>query len=96
MQSCARTFAEGIESFDARLSVEVNLDTSAHIVGSRTDGDVISSDIDTHRQTFLVDVGEVVTGFFGRLVRHVQTDVINAVNLHLLVNSTGNNVAWSQ
>ena len=38
----------------------------------------------------------MVTSLLCILVCHVQTDMVNAVNLHLLVDSSCHNVAWSQ
>ena len=96
VESCARTFAERIETVDGRTSVEVHLDAATHIVGCRSHGDVFLCDVDADVKTFLIDVGEVVAGFFGRLVCHVQTHVVESVNLHLLVDGASHDVARSQ
>ena len=46
MQSCAGTFSHGIKAFDGRLSVEVDKDTSAEIMGGRGYRDIIFRDVD--------------------------------------------------
>ena len=44
----------------------------------------------------MVDVGEVVARLGSILVGDVQTDMVQTVNLHLLVDGASHNVAWSQ
>ena len=96
VQTSARALTKGIQLFYAGLSVQVHLDTTAHIVGGRTNGDIIGSDIDTHRQALLVDIGEVLACLGRILMGHIQTYVIQAVNLHLLIDGTRHDITWCQ
>ena len=65
-------------------------------MGSRADGDIVGCDVNTHRQTFLVDIGEVVAGLLSGLVCHVKADMVDTMNLHLLINGTCHNITGSQ
>ena len=96
VQTRARALAQGVQALYRRLSVQVHLDTAAHVVRRGPNGDVVLGDVNAHRQTLLVDVREVVARLVGRLVRHVQADVVQTVNLHLLVDGPRHDVARSQ
>ena len=96
MKASTGAFTQCIEPLDARLSVEVYLDASAHIVCCRTDRDIVGGDVDAHREALLVDVGEVTTRLCRILVSDIEADVIDAVNLHLLVDGTSHNITWCQ
>ena len=96
MQTRAGTFAEGVEAFDARLTVEINLDTTTHIVGSRAHRDIVGGDVDADGETLLVDVREVMAGLLGILMGDVETDMIQTVDLHLLINGTCHDVTRCQ
>ena len=96
VQTRARTFAQSIQAVDARTAVEVDLDAAAHIVGCRTYGNVVFGDVDADAQALGIDVGEVVLGLFGILVSDVEAYVVESVLLHLLVDGTCHDVAWSQ
>ena len=76
------------------MSVQVYLDAATHVVRSRANGNIVLGDVNAHRQTFLVDIGEVVARLFGVLMGDVQTDVVQSVNLHLLVDGASHDVAW--
>ena len=76
MQARARTLAKGIQTLDAGLTVQVYLDTTAHIVGSRSYRDIIGGDVDTDREALLVDVREVLACFFRVFMGHVETHVV--------------------
>jgi len=96
MQTCARTLAEGIEALDGGLTVKVDLDAAAHIVGCRAHGDVVGGDVDTHGEALLVDVGEVLLRLGRVLMGDVQTDMVQTVDLHLLVDGSCHDVAGGQ
>ena len=96
MQTCAGTLTEGIKALDAALSVDIHLDATAHIVGSGSDGNIVGGDINADREAFLIDIGEVATGFFGIFVRDVETHVVETMNLHFLIDCTGHNVTRCQ
>ena len=93
MQARARTFAQGIEAADARLSVEVDHDASAQVVGRRGHGDVFPGDVDAEAQALPVDVREVAARLLGILVGDVEIDVVVAPLLHLVVDGPGHDVA---
>ena len=65
-------------------------------MGSGAHGDVIGCDVDAYAETLLVDVGEMVARLFRILMSDIETDVVDTVNLHLLVDGTGNDIARSQ
>jgi hypothetical protein len=92
MQTRARTFADGVEPADAGAGVEVHFDAAAHVVGAGNYGDVLFGDVDADAEAFGVDVGEVVAGLLGVLVRHVETYVVEAVHLHFPVDGTCHDV----
>ena len=96
MQAGAGAFAHGIEALDARLAIEVHLDAAAHVVRTRCHGDVVLRDVDADAEALGVDVGEVVLRLLGVLVGHVEADVVEGVNLHLVVDGAGHDVARSQ
>ena len=81
---------------DRRLSVQVHLDTSAHIVGTGSDGDVLLCDIDTDAQALGVDIGEMMLGFFGVFVRHIEADMVDGMNLHLIIDGSCYDVSRSE
>lgn len=60
VQAGAGTFADGIETADAGLSVQVDTDTTAQIMGCRSYRDIILRDIDTDAEAFLIDIGEML------------------------------------
>ena len=96
VQTGAGAFAHGVESVDAALSVEVNLDAAAHVVGRGHDGDVLLRDVNADGEALGVDVGEVMLGLLGVLVGDVEADVVEGVNLHLVVDGAGDDVARSE
>ena len=96
VQTCTRTFAHGIEALDARLSVQVHLNAATHVVRARSHGDVVLRDVDADAQALGIDVGEMVLRLLGILMRHVQTHMVEGVNLHLVVDGTSHDVAWGQ
>ena len=96
VQSGAGTFAHGIESADAALPVEIDLYAAAHVVGAGCHGDVLPCDVDADAEALGIDVGEVVLGLLGVLVRDVEADVVQSVNLHLAVDGAGHDVARGQ
>ena len=96
MQARAGTLAQGIEALNARLSVEIDLDATTHIVGCRAHGYIVGSDVDPHRETLLIDVREMMARLFRILVGHVKTDMVQTMNLHLLIDSARHNITRSQ
>ena len=92
VQACARTFSDGIEATDAALPVEVHLDSSAEVVGSRCYRDIVFCNVDADAEALLIDVGEVAFRFFGVFVGHVQVDMVFAAELHFVVDSAGYDV----
>ena len=93
MQTRARALAEGIEAVDAGASVEIDLDTTAHVVGSRANRDVFLGDVDADAEALRIDVREVVLGLLRVLVGDVETNMVETMNLHLLVDGTSHDVA---
>ena len=92
MQTGARTLAYCVEPFDGRLTVQVHLDTTAHVVRTRCHRDIFLGDIDTDRQALGVDIGEVVFGLFRIFVRHIQAYMIDRMDLHLVVDGTSHDI----
>ena len=78
------------------MSVQVNLDTAAHVMGRRTNRDIIGGDVYTHRQALLIDIGEVLLCLSGIFMSHIQTDVIQSVYLHFLIYGTCYDITWGQ
>ena len=93
MQTRTRTLAYGVEAFDGRLAVQIDLDTAAHIVRARCHRDILLRDIDADTQAFSVDIGKVMLGLFGVFVGHVKAHMIDGVDLHLVVYRTCHDVA---
>ena len=56
----------------------------------------VRRNVDTYRQAFLVDIGEVAARLVGVLMSDVQTDVVDTMNLHLLIDGAGYDVTWCQ
>ena len=96
MQSCARALTYGIQPLDARAGIEVNLDASTHIVSSRTNRYIFLCDINADRETLLIDIREVMLGFFGIFMSNVKTNVVYTMYLHLLIYSSRHDITWSQ
>ena len=92
MQSCAGAFAQGVETLDAALSVQVDLDAATHIVGCRTDRDIVGCDVDTYGKTLVVDIGEVLLRLGRVFMGNVQTDMVQTMNLHLFINGTSHDI----
>ena len=93
MQTRTRTLAYGIEPADRRLTVQIHLNTAAHVVGTRRYRDVFFRDVNTDREAFGINIREVVLGLLRVLVGHIQTDMVDRVNLHLIINRARNDVA---
>ena len=93
MQTRARTFSQGIEPVYARQSIEIHLYSATHIVGCWLYGDIIGSDVYTHRLAFLVYVGEVLASLLGVFMSDIEAHVVESVYLHLLVDCPCHNVA---
>ena len=53
-------------------------------------------DVDTDAEALGVDIREVLLGFFGILVGYVQTDMIQTVDFHFLIDGARHDVARSQ
>ena len=81
---------------NGRLPIEVDLDATAHVVGRRTDRNHLLGDVDAYRKALGIDVGEVVLGLLRVFVGNIETNVVDAVNLHFAVDGTCYNVARSQ
>ena len=94
MQTRARALSDSVETLDRRTTIEVYLDSTAHIVSGWTNGNVFLGNVYADGKALLVDVREMMLGFLGVFVRHVKANVIQAMNLHLLVNGACNDVAW--
>ena len=92
VQTRAGALAHGIQTLDAGAGVEIHLDTATQIVRSRHHGDIFLGDVDAQVQAVLIDVGEVMLGLLGILVRHVKIDMVLASLLHLAVDGAGHHV----
>ena len=73
--------------------MEVDLHTATAVVRSGSHGDIIFGDVDTERQTLLVDIGEVVADRVGIFVRNVKIYKLFAIAFHLAVDGTCHHVA---
>lgn len=69
---------------------------TTHIVSGRTNRDILLGNIDADTQTLGVDIREVMLGLLRILMGYIQTDMIQSMNLHLLIDGTGHDVARSQ
>ena len=96
VEASTGALAGGVEVADRGASVEIHLDAAAEVVGSRGDRDILLSDVDSDRETLLVDHREVSLRLLGVLVSHVEVDAGLASYLHLVVDSTGDDVARSE
>ena len=96
VQTCASTFAGGIEIPDRGLAVAVNLDTPALVVCRRTDGYHVFGNIDTQLQALGIDGRESVYQFVLADTTGIEIEVVDTGNLHLIVDGTCHDVAWSQ
>ena len=65
-------------------------------MGSGAYGDHILCDIDADRLAFLIDIREVMLRLLGILVRHVEVYMIKTMDLHLLIDGTGDDVTRSE
>ena len=83
MKSGARTLTDGIQAADAGLSVQIYFDAAAKIVCGRGYGNVLFGDVDADAEAFLIDIREVLLGFFGIFVGNIQIDMLVAALLHL-------------
>ena len=96
VQPRTRALTDGIQTLYRRAAVQVHLDAAAHIVGCGPHGDIVGSDVNAQRETFLIDIGEVVACLCRVFMRHVEADMVQTVNLHLLVDGACHDVARSQ
>ena len=96
MQTCTRTFAKSIKTLDGRAAIKIYLDASTHIVCCRANRDVFLSDIYADRETFLVDIWEVVLCLFWVFMGDIKTYMIYTMNLHLLIYSARYDIAWRE
>ena len=94
MQSCARTFAYGIQASDTALSVKINLDTSTHVVCTWRNGYIVLRYVYAHAQALGIYVWKMLPCLFWILVRYVQAHVLYAMNLHLVVYGTCHYITW--
>ena len=88
VQAGAGTFADGIETADAGLSVQVDSDTTAQIMGCRSYRDIILRDIDTDAEALLIDIGEMLFCFLRIFMGHIQVNVIFTSEFHLVIDRT--------
>src|SRR5574344_200500 len=65
-------------------------------MGSRTDGNIIRSDVDTYHFAFVIDIRKMLFRFLWVLVSHIQTHMVQTVNLHFLIDGTSHDITWSQ
>src|SRR5574344_382624 len=96
MQTRATAFSESIEPFDATAAVKVYLDTATHIMGSRTNRNHFFGDVDADTQTFGVYIRKMMFCLFWVFMGDIQTNMVNAMHLHLFIDGTGYNVTWCQ
>ena len=54
-------------------------------MGGRSYGDIVGSDVNTHRHAFLINVGEVLACLLRIFMSDVKTHMVESVYLHLLV-----------
>ena len=62
-------------------------------MGCWAHGDVVFGDVDADTQAFGIDIGEVMLRLFGVFVGDVETDVVETVHFHLLVDGSSHDVA---
>ena len=96
VQTGTGAFANSVETVDGGLSVQIDLDTAAHVMGTGHHGNILLRDINSDTQALGVDIGEVMFGLLGILVGDVKAYVIDTVNLHLLIDGAGNDIAGSE
>ena len=60
VQPCAGTFADGIETTDAGLPVQIDTNTAAQIMGCWSYRDIILRDVDADAEAFFIDIGEML------------------------------------
>ena len=65
-------------------------------MGCRANRNILFCYVDTDAQTFLVYIREMMLCLLRVLVGHVKTNMVDAVNLHLLVYGTSHDVARSK
>ena len=65
-------------------------------MSGRTNRDILLGDVDADAQTLGVDIREVTLGLLWILMGYIETDMIQSVNLHLLIDGTSHDVTRSQ
>ena len=78
------------------MGIQVHLDTATHIVRTRGDRDILLGDINADTKALGVDIWEMVLGLLGVFVCDIEADMVEAVNLHLVVDSTCDDIAWRE
>ena len=79
-----------------RLTVQIDGDAAAKVMGSRCHGNIIFGDIYAEAQALLINIGEVMACLFGVFVRYVKIYMVVAVEFHFAVYSACNNVTRRQ
>ena len=75
------------------MPVQVYFDTAAEVVCGRGYGDVVFGNIDTDAEAFLINIREVLLGFFRVFMGNVQLDMLVTALLHFIVDGTRHDVA---
>ena len=96
VQPRAGTLPAGVEVIDARHAVLVYLDAAAHVVAGGADGDHLLHRVDADADALLVDGGEVFDEVVLIDVATVQAHELDAVQLHLVVDGAGDDVAGGE
>ena len=96
MQACARAFAQGIQTLDARLSVKIYLDTATQIMRCRSYRYIVFSDIDAQAETFLIYIREVLFSFFRIFMCYIKVYMVFAAMFHFAIDGTCYDIAWSE
>ena len=65
-------------------------------MGAGCDGDVVLCYVYTDGQALGVDIGEVMFGLLRILVRDVEADMVDRMDLHLVIDRPCDDVAWCE
>ena len=88
VQPCAGTFADGIETTDAGLPVQIDTNTAAQIMGCWSYRDIILRDVDADAEAFFIDIGEMLFRLLRVFMGHIQVNVIFTSEFHLVIDRT--------
>ena len=92
MQACAGTFAYGVKAGHGGLSVQINEDAAAEIMGAGNHGDRVGADVNADILAFLEHRGKA-RGQIGFDARGVEVKTGSPACEHLLHHGLGNDIA---